>query len=436
MSSVDEIAAALKNTLSEAAEWRFTVKSANSVDMGVDDSKLGGPYSPPRSSTEITGNVFVIWEDGRCSRGRIDSGILNRLPREMELWRSLAYRDDDAAHIWEVEAPTDLELLDSSVALMVQGDSTPILEAVHEIGEAARDSGSMVVDSRVSCSCGETIVATSKGLWATYSETSAMCYWYLDKTLGDRRHGRTRETWHNIKQSVERTARIVDAARLPASLGSGRMPVIISPGVMDSFIGHYIASNLSGENVAEGRSRFEVDQFHSGERVLRDDMQVILDTAVPMGPGSYPCTVEGVPSGRTDLVQDGRLVTPILNLKYARRCSMQPTSLPQRGLSPGYAGMLLRTEKMETAESLVEECQNALLVCGVLGMHTQDPVTGNFSLAVPEAVVVKDGKLLGSTKAVISGNFFDALDSSRTRFGLDDDHPNPWMEFLCHVKVG
>lgn len=115
---------------------------------------------------------------------------------------------------------------------------------------------------------------------------------------------------------------------------------------------------------------------------------------------------------------------------------MQPTSLPQRGLSPGYAGMLLRTEKMETAESLVEECQNALLVCGVLGMHTQDPVTGNFSLAVPEAVVVKDGELLGSTKAVISGNFFDALDSSRTRFGLDDDHPNPWMEFLCHVKVG
>jgi PmbA protein len=97
MSSVDEIAAALKKTLSEAAEWRFTVKSANSVDIGVDDSKLGGPYSPPRSSTEITGNVFVIWEDGRCSRGRIDSGILNRLPREMELWRSLAYRDDDAA---------------------------------------------------------------------------------------------------------------------------------------------------------------------------------------------------------------------------------------------------------------------------------------------------------------------------------------------------
>jgi len=183
-----------------------------------------------------------------------------------------------------------------SVALMVQGDSTPILEAVHEIGEAARDSGSD--GSRFSSilflwrdDCGN--VQGVMGLLTL--KRAPMCYWYLDKTLGDRRHGRTRETWHNIKQSVERTARIVDAARLPASLGSGRMPVIISPGVMDSFIGHYIASNLSGENVAEGRSRFEVDQFHSGERVLRDDMQVILDTAVPMGPGSYPCTVEGGP---------------------------------------------------------------------------------------------------------------------------------------------
>lgn len=436
MSSVTKIAVALKNTLSEAAAWRFAVKSGNSVDIGVDDSKLGGAYSPPRSSTEITGTVFVIWEDGRCSRGRIDSSIAGRLPREMELWRSLAYRDDDAAHIWDVEAPTDVELFDSHVADMVQGDATPMLEAVREIGEAARESGSMVVDSRVRCSLGETIVATSNGLWANYSETNAMCYWYLDKTLGDARSGRTGETWHGVKEAVARTAKIVDAARFPASVASGNMPVIISPGVMDSFIGHYIASNLSGENVAEGRSRFEIDQFLSGERVLRDDMQVILDTAVPMGPGSYPCTVEGVPSGRTDLVKDGRLVTPILNIKYARRCNMRPTQLPQRGLSPGHAGMLLRAEKMERVESLVGECQDALLICGVLGMHTQDPATGNFSLAVPEAVVVKDGELLGSTKAVISGNFFDALDSCRTRFGLDDEHPNPWMEFMCHVKAG
>lgn len=436
MSSVTEIAVALKKTLSEAAEWRFMVKSANSVDIGVDDSKLGGPYSPPRSSAEITGNVFVIWEDGRCSRGRIDSNILSRLPRELELWRSLAYRDDDAAYIWEVEAPTDVQLHDPHVANMVRGDATPMLEAVSEIGEAARDSGTMVVDSRVCCSCGETIVATSNGLWTKYSETSAMCYWYLDKTLGDSRYGRGSKTWHAVRESVARTARLVDAARLPASAGSGTMPVIISPSVMDSFIGHYIASNLSGENVAEGRSRFEIDQFRSGERVLRDDLQVVLDTAVPMGPGSYPCTVEGVPSGRTSLVQDGRLVTPVLNLKYARRCNMQPTPLPQRGLSPGHAGMLIRTDKMETVESLVGECQDALLVCGVLGMHTQDHATGNFSLAVPEAIVVKDGELLGSTKTVISGNFFDALDSCRTRFGLDDEHPNPWMEFLCHVKVG
>ncbi len=42
------------------------------------------------------------------------------------------------------------------------------------------------------------------------------------------------------------------------------------------------------------------------------------------------------------------------------------------------------------------------------GMHTQDPVSGNFSLAAPEAIVVKGGEMLGSVKAVISGNFFDA----------------------------
>jgi len=91
---------------------------------------------------------------------------------------------------------------------------------------------------------------------------------------------------------------------------------------------------------------------------------------------------------------------------------------------------------MGAAESLLEECQDALLVCSVLGMHTQDPVSGNFSLAAPEAIVVKGGEMLGSVKAVISGNFFDALNSRQTRLSLDDQHPNPWMECLCHVEVG
>lgn len=436
MSSVTEIAEALKKTLSQARGWRFVAKSTESVDIGVDDSKLGGAYSPPRSSSEISGNVFIVWEDGRCSRGRVDSKILDRLPRELDLWRSLAYRDDDAAYIWDLESPADVKLFDPKVAGVVQGGPTPAFEGIGRIVEAARDSGSMVVDARVCCSAGETVVATSNGLWAKYSETGAWCYWYLDKTLGDSRYGRTTGTWEALDESVEWTARIVDAARIPASSNSGTMRVIMSPSVVDSFIGHYIAFNLSGENVAEGRSRYEVRQFRGGEPALRDDMQVALDTAVPMGPGSYPCTVEGVASGRADLIKDGRLVTPVLNLKYARRCNMQPTPLPSRGLSPGYAGMLLRTENMGAAESLLEECQDALLVCSVLGMHTQDPVSGNFSLAAPEAIVVKGGEMLGSVKAVISGNFFDALNSRQTRLSLDDQHPNPWMECLCHVEVG
>ncbi|HBK59326.1 MAG TPA: peptidase, partial [Firmicutes bacterium] len=73
-------------------------------------------------------------------------------------------------------------------------------------------------------------------------------------------------------------------------------------------------------------------------------------------------------------------------------------------------------------------------VDSVLGMHTQDPTTGNYSLAVPDGIVVRDGQFAGAAKVVISGNFFSALSDADTRFGLSGDHPNPGIELACHVE--
>jgi len=434
MSAAVETAEALARRLGEARGWRLVVNSVCSVDVGMDDSKLCGHYRPARMAREIAGNVFIIWEDGMVSRGRIDSKTLSRLPRDIELWRSLAYRDDDAAHIAQLMPPTQVELFDPRVADIVRDDAGPVFDAVSEIAATAREGGADMVDAGVGCSTVETVIATSSGLWVKYPETNAWCSWSIDKTMSGIRLGRYRETLSGLARAVSVTRRLALAAKARVKVDARDRRVLLTPRVVESFIGHYLLHNMAGENVAEGRSRYSLEQFREGAHVLRDDLSLTIDTAVPMGPGSYLCTSEGVPSGRLALIEGGQLASPILNTKYARRCKMAATPIPASGMPPGHAGLTLRAHNMENWAELLSGADDVILVDSVLGMHTQDPTAGNFSLAVPDGIVVRAGQFAGAAKVVISGNFFSVINEADTRFALSEADPNPGIELACHVE--
>jgi PmbA protein len=434
MSVAVETAEALARRLSDARGWRLVASSVYSVDVGMDDNKLCGSYRPPRAASEVTGGVFIIWQDGTVSRGRIDSKTLSRLPRDIELWRSLAYRDDDAAHLAGLMPPTQVELFDPRVADIVTGDAGPVFRAMSQIAEAAREGGADMIDAGVGCSATETVIATSSGLWVKYPETSVWCSWSIDKTMSGVRLGRDRETLADLARSVRVTGRLAQAASVRVKVDSGDMRVMLTPRVVESFIGHFIMHNMAGENVAEGRSRYSLEQFREGARVFRGDVSLMINTAVPMGPGSYLCTSEGIPSGRAALVEGGQLATPILNMKYAKRCQMAPTPVPAGEMPPGHAGLTLRAGNMESWTQLLCSADDAILVDNVLGMHTQDPTNGNFSLAVPDGIVVRAGQFAGAAKVVISGNFFKILNQVDTRFAMSEDDPNPGIELTCHVE--
>ena len=229
MSAAVDIAEALARRLSGVLGWRLVANSVYSVDVGMDDNKLCGNYRPPRATGEITGGVFIIWEDGTVSRGRIDSKTLSRLPRDIELWRSLAYRDDDAAQIAGLMPPTQVELFDPRVADIVTGDSGPVFEAVAQIAEAARESGADVIDAGVGCSAVETVIATSSGLWVKYPETNVWCSWGIDKAMSGIRLGRDRETLAALPRAVCATGRLALAAKARARVDARDMRVILTP---------------------------------------------------------------------------------------------------------------------------------------------------------------------------------------------------------------
>ena len=69
----------------------------------------------------------------------------------------------------------------------------------------------------------------------------------------------------------------------------------------------------------------------------------------------------------------------------------------------------------------------------VLGVHTQDPVSGDFSLSAPQSLRVDDGTIQGRVRATISGNLFEILRREDTTFVAFEGEATPGLLIRCHV---
>jgi PmbA protein len=78
-----------------------------------------------------------------------------------------------------------------------------------------------------------------------------------------------------------------------------------------------------------------------------------------------------------------------------------------------------------------EAAAGGVLVLSVLGVHTQDASSGDFSLSAPQALGIRNGVPTGRLRGTISGNLFDLLrmdDLNLVRF--EGEH-TPGMLVRC-----
>jgi PmbA protein len=155
--------------------------------------------------------------------------------------------------------------------------------------------------------------------------------------------------------------------------------------------------------VLNGQSAFSLDQFSQHEAVFHPDFELAVDPLTPLSPGSYALTREGVPARRVSLVSAGRLQTPLLDLKHAKKAGLEPTPFPRGASSLRIGG------PSASFDEVVKGMESGLIIYQILGLHTQDGARGNFSLTVSQGLVVKNGEILGHAKAIIAGNFLQAM---------------------------
>jgi PmbA protein len=144
--------------------------------------------------------------------------------------------------------------------------------------------------------------------------------------------------------------------------------------------------------------------------------------------GSYRFTAEGVPAAPCSFIAGGRLVQPILNVKYAGRLGMPPTPVP-------FAMDTLHLEGAATltSEEAFRKAAGGAMVLSVLGVHTQDASSGDFSLSAPQTLRLGARGPLGRLKATISGNLFRMLRSEELHLVRFEGEHTPGLLIRCRM---
>ena len=176
---------------------------------------------------------------------------------------------------------------------------------------------------------------------------------------------------------------------------SRRCPVVLDAFVAASFIG-FIGGMLSADAVQRGRSLFA---GREGEKVAGPALRLADDGTHPDGLASAPFDGEGSATRRTPLVEGGRLLTFLFDVRTARKASRATTGNAGRGSyrSPPSVGTtnLMLERGHEELDGLLARAGEGLYVTDVAGLHSGvNPVSGTFSVGASGRLI--EGGELGS----------------------------------------
>jgi PmbA protein len=263
----------------------------------------------------------------------------------------------------------------------------------------AREGVSQVENTVYADAEGHVALANSRGFAASYSATQAWAY-------ASAFAGEGADLMTGLGVGLGRDPEQLDAEAIGTEAGdratalvgarqpeSRRCPVLLDAFVASSFIG-FIGGMLSADAVQRGRSLFAGKE---GEEIAAPSLALSDDGTHPEGLRSAPFDGEGSATGRTPLIEDGRLLSFLFDVRTARKGGRESTANAGRGSyrSPPSVGTtnLIVEPGSGTLAELASQAGHGLYVTDVAGLHSGvNPVSGTFSVGA-SGRLIEDGEL-------------------------------------------
>jgi PmbA protein len=269
--------------------------------------------------------------------------------------------------------------------------------------------------AEVSGGVGNTTIINSKGISVTYESSyySAHVTTLAQTNGGDSQMGWDYAISRRMSDIDLRSVGEVASERAIDLLGSRkisavRVPVIFSPSVAVDFL-DILSASLSAEAVQKQRSFLA---GKAGQKIISDLVNIIDDGNMPWGTGTRPVDDEGVPAMNKTLVSEGTLNGYIYNTYTAKKDGVSSTGNAVRGgfkslPGVGVTNFYINKTGNKSDNGLVKSLSRGILILGAMGVHTANPVSGDFSVGI-SGLWVENGEAVFPVKeAVISGNILE-----------------------------
>ncbi len=210
----------------------------------------------------------------------------------------------------------------------------------------------------------------------------------------------------------------VVSMRAKETIPPGDIPVVMSPEAIGLLLYFGLIPSFNGENVRKGKS---VYQDKMNEKVGGEHVSIVDESTADWGLGSFPFDDEGVPSSSIPLVFQGKLTNFIYDLKEAVNSDTDSTG---NGVRPSFKSppqigdrnIVVRGKDLPINKFMEDR---VILIDGVMGAHTSNPASGDFSVVANPAWLVENGEKKGRLDGLmVSGNLPELLYSME----LADDY--------------
>lgn len=240
-----------------------------------------------------------------------------------------------------------------------------------------------------------------------------------DGALSTGSHHETRRSDDLDLQAIGATAaRLAVESRRPKAVDDGAYTLLMKPEAMQELLEFCCLRGMLGDNLERKESPF-VGKV--GKMVANPALSILDDGLLAGGLGTSARDDEGLPSRRTPLIERGRFVRALHDLRSAARAKAEPTGSAQRAdrgegersylAPPRAAGRNFVVEApSEPLAELIAGTKNGLVIHDVIGAHTANTVTGEFHVNSAMLFRVEKGEVVGPAKSVmISGSMLDWL---------------------------
>lgn len=174
----------------------------------------------------------------------------------------------------------------------------------------------------------------------------------------------------------------------------------------------------------------ETSSFFSAKRVLKKKSALMGKLGMQIGSlavtliddgrkkeafAPCPFDAEGMPSRETVLINNGVLENYLHNYQTSQKMSLPPTSNCVRGsytISPkiGISNLYIKPSN-STPEEIISSVKSGIYITDILGLHTADTVTGDFSVGASGRYIENGNLSYPVHRIAISGNVLALLAS-------------------------